>query len=52
MADQQPVQRQEMLKPLAEERYGDYAAWFGFRNGVYPTEGGLRYFLTTAGTSV
>jgi len=41
--------RQEMLNHLAEERYGDYAAWFGFRNGVYPTEGGLRYFLTTLG---
>jgi len=41
--------RQEMLIHLAEERYGDYAAWFGFRNGVYPTEGGLRYFLTTLG---
>ena len=35
---------QEMLNHLAEERYGDYAAWFGFRNGVYPTEGGCAIF--------
>jgi len=42
--------RQEMLNHLAEERYADYAAWFGFRNGVYPTEGGLRYFLTRLGS--
>ena len=42
--------RQEMLNHLAEERYADYAAWFGFRNGVYPTEGGMRYFLTTLGS--
>ncbi len=42
--------RQEMLNHLAEERYGDYAAWFGFRNGVFPTEGGMRYFLTRLGS--
>lgn len=42
--------RQEMLTHLAEERYADYAAWFGFRKGVYPTEGGVRYFLTRLGS--
>jgi hypothetical protein len=42
--------RQEMLKHLAEERYADYAAWFGFQNGVFPTEGGMRYFLTRLGS--
>jgi hypothetical protein len=42
--------RQELLTHLAEERYADYAAWFGFRNGVYPTEGGMRFFLTRLGS--
>ena len=42
--------RQEMLNHLAEERYADFAAWFGFRNGVVPTEGGMRYFLTRLGS--
>jgi hypothetical protein len=41
--------RSQMLKNLADERYADYAAYFGFRPGVYPTEGGVRYFLTTLG---
>ncbi len=41
--------RLEALRHLAEPRYADYAAAFGFRPGVYPTEGGLRYFLTTLG---
>jgi hypothetical protein len=41
--------RSQMLKNLADERYADYARWFGFRNGVYPTEGGVRFFLTTLG---
>jgi len=41
--------RSQTLKNLADERYADYARWFGFRNGVYPTEGGLRYFLTALG---
>ena len=39
----------EMLKHLAEERYTDYASYFGFRKGIYPSEGGVRYFLTTLG---
>jgi hypothetical protein len=42
--------RQAMLIHLAEERYADYAAWFGFQNGVFPTEGGMRYFLTRLGS--
>lgn len=41
--------RSQTLKNLADDRYADYAAWFGFRKGVYPTEGGVRYFLTTLG---
>jgi hypothetical protein len=41
--------RSQMLKNLADERYADYAGYFGFRQGVYPTEGGVRYFLTTLG---
>jgi hypothetical protein len=41
--------RSQMLKNLADERYADYARAFGFRPGVYPTEGGVRYFLTTLG---
>ena len=42
--------RQEMLNHLAEQRYADDAAWFGFRNGVFPTEGRMRYFLTRLGS--
>ena len=41
--------RSQTLKNLANERYADYACWFGFQSGVYPTEGGVRYFLTTLG---
>lgn len=41
--------RSQTLKNLADDRYADYASWFGFRNGVYPTEGGMRTFLTTLG---
>lgn len=37
------------LSNLADPRYADYALLFGFKDGVYPTEGGLRYFLTTLG---
>jgi hypothetical protein len=42
-------ERSQTLKNLADARYADYASWFGFRNGVYPSEGGVRYFLTTLG---
>ena len=41
--------RSQSLKNLADARYADYARWFGFRNGDYPSEGGVRYFLTTLG---
>jgi hypothetical protein len=41
--------RSQTLKNLANERYADYARWFGFQNGIYPTEGGVRHFLTSLG---
>jgi hypothetical protein len=41
--------RAETLRNLAGPRYADCAALFGFEEGVYPTEGGLRYFLTALG---
>ncbi len=41
--------RTETLKNLRDPRYADLVAIFGFENGVYPTEGGMRYFLTTLG---
>lgn len=41
--------RAETLRKLAEPRYADLAHLFGFCGGQYPTEGGLRYFLTTLG---
>lgn len=41
--------RAETLRNLRNSRYADYAQFFGFRDGVLPTEGGLRYFLTTLG---
>jgi hypothetical protein len=37
------------LAKLADPRYADYARRFGFENGVLPTEGGVRYFLTALG---
>jgi len=37
------------LRNVARSRYADLARCFGFQNEVYPTEGGLRYFLTTLG---
>jgi hypothetical protein len=41
--------RAEMLRNVTGSRYADLAHCFGFRDGVYPTEGGIRYFLTTLG---
>jgi len=41
--------RAETLRNLCKERYADYAILFGFQNDVFPTEGGLRHFLTTLG---
>jgi hypothetical protein len=41
--------RTEALRHLGEERYADYAARFGFEDGRFPTEGGVRHFLTALG---
>ena len=41
--------RTQTFNNLADPRYADYAQRFGFEEGVYPTEGGLRYFLTALG---
>jgi hypothetical protein len=41
--------RTKTLDNLSDPRYADYAERFGFEAGVYPTEGGLRHFLTTLG---
>jgi hypothetical protein len=42
--------RAETLRNIRQPRYADYAAAFGFRNRDFPTEGGVRYFLTTIGS--
>ena len=41
--------RAQALDNLGLARYADYAAAFGFREGDFPSEGGVRYFLTTLG---
>jgi len=41
--------RAEALKNLGKRHYADYRRRFGFQKGVLPTEGGVRYFLTTLG---
>jgi hypothetical protein len=41
--------RAETLRNLRKPRYADYARLFGFQNELYPTEGGLRHFLTRLG---
>ena len=41
--------RSTALEKLRDPRYADYAHCFGFLNGDFPTEGGVRYFLTTLG---
>jgi hypothetical protein len=41
--------RAQTLRHLRQRRYADYAQRFGFEGGVFPTEGGVRYFLTTIG---
>jgi len=41
--------RAKTLDNLSDPRYADYAARFGFQEGVYPTEGGMRHFLTALG---
>jgi hypothetical protein len=44
--------RAQALRDLQNPRYADYARCFGFVNGDFPTEGGVRYFLTTLGNHV
>jgi len=41
--------RTKTLANLSDPRYADYAQRFGFEEGVYPTEGGMRHFLTALG---
>ncbi len=41
--------RAETLRNLRKPRYADYAERFGFRDGIFPSEGGLRHFLTVLG---
>jgi len=41
--------RSTALRNLKNPRYADYARRFGFHDGNWPTEGGIRYFLTTLG---
>ena len=41
--------RAQALRQVRKRRNADYAQRFGFENGVFPTEGGVRYFLTTIG---
>jgi len=41
--------RSELLRRIRDPRYADYAYLFGFEDGVFPTEGGLRYWLEVLG---
>ena len=41
--------RSQLLRALRDPRYADYARLFGFHDHHYPTEGGLRHFLTALG---
>lgn len=41
--------RSQTLANLRSPLYADQAQRFGFKNGIVPSEGGLRYFLTTLG---
>ena len=41
--------RAQTLRNLADARYADYAQRFGFQNRRFPTEGGLRHYLTALG---
>lgn len=43
--------RATTLRNLRKPRYADYALRFGFGDGIFPSEGGIRYFLTTLGCS-
>jgi hypothetical protein len=41
--------RAELLRQIRNPRNADYAQRFGIENGIFPTEGGLRYWLTALG---
>jgi hypothetical protein len=41
--------RTQTLKNLRKPCHADYARRFGFQDGLFPTEGGLRYWLTALG---
>ena len=41
--------RAKTLRNIQHPRYADYAQCFGFEKGIFPSEGGVRYFLTTLG---
>jgi len=41
--------RAQTLRNLKKERYADDARRFGFQKGIFPSEGGLRHFLTALG---
>jgi len=41
--------RTETLRNLRDSRYADYATAFGFAPCIFPSEGGLRYYLTALG---
>jgi len=41
--------RAHTLTQLRHPRYADLAALFGFENDLFPTEGGMRHFLTQLG---
>jgi len=43
------LRRAETLRQLSHPRYADYAQRFGFVDGDVPSEGGMRYFLTSLG---
>ena len=41
--------RAQTLRNLHDPRYADYGHRFGFRDAIFPTEGGMRYTLTALG---
>ena len=41
--------RAATLTNLRKARFADYAGLFGFAKGIVPSEGGMRYFLTSLG---
>ena len=41
--------RAKTLRNLRKPCHADYVQRFGFKDGIYPTEGGLRYWLTACG---